>query len=241
VTDDTTMALALGEALLANGGRVEPLRVAQAFDGWMRAKPVDIGNTVRRGIVHFRHTGEPAVPFNENDAGNGACMRVLPVAIATFGGKAGAVDAVAQARVTHNHPLSDAGTCAVVAMIQAAFAGAGKLDLLHRHAHPLAAEYTPFRFRERRAENPSGFIGHTLQVVFQSFFDTDTFEECLVEAVNRGGDADTTGAIAGMIAGAFFGRTAIPERWVRALHRETRQACEAQAQALIRLSPAGDA
>jgi ADP-ribosyl-[dinitrogen reductase] hydrolase len=216
---------------------VEAHSVAQAFDAWMRAKPVDIGNTVRRGIVHFRHTGECQVPPNPNDAGNGACMRVLPVALATLGGDRGAHDAVLQARVTHHHVLSDAGTCVLVAMIQAALGGEGKLELLHGHAHPLAARHPEFNFRRRRADNPSGFIGHTLQVVFQAFFDTDTFEDCVVEAVNRGGDADTTGAIAGMIAGAYYGLAALPERWLRALDKPTRLACESQGRSLLALSP----
>jgi ADP-ribosyl-[dinitrogen reductase] hydrolase len=164
-------------------------------------------------------------------------MRVLPVALATFGSVRGADDAIRQAHVTHHHPLSDDGTCTVVAMIQAALGGAGKRELLHSHAHALAARHPAFNFRRKRVENPSGFIGHTLQVVFQAFFDTDTFEDCLVDAVNRGGDADTTGAIAGMIAGAYFGRAAIPERWFRALDGATRTACETQAQALFALSP----
>ena len=59
VTDDTTMSLALGDAILACQGRVEPLAAAQAYDRWMRGKPVDIGNTVRRNLVRFRLTGEP--------------------------------------------------------------------------------------------------------------------------------------------------------------------------------------
>lgn len=58
VTDDTTMALALGESILKQG-RVDALAAAQAFDGWMRAKPVDIGNTVRRNLLQFRKTGKP--------------------------------------------------------------------------------------------------------------------------------------------------------------------------------------
>ena len=53
------MSLALGDAILAYDGRVEPLACAQAFDAWMRGKPVDIGNTVRRNLITFRQTGDP--------------------------------------------------------------------------------------------------------------------------------------------------------------------------------------
>src|SRR5512142_67672 len=84
VTDDTTMSLALGGAILAQG-KVDALAAAQAFDAWMRAKPVDIGNTVRRNLLQFRKTGNPEAPYSDHDAGNGAAMRVLPVALATLG------------------------------------------------------------------------------------------------------------------------------------------------------------
>ena len=56
VTDDTTMALALGRAILADAGEVRALSCARAFDGWMRGKPVDIGNTVRRNLIAFRRS-----------------------------------------------------------------------------------------------------------------------------------------------------------------------------------------
>jgi ADP-ribosyl-[dinitrogen reductase] hydrolase len=72
-----------------------------------------------------------------------------------------------------------------------------------------------------------------MRAVLQALFDTDTFESCLIDTVNRGGDADTTGAIAGAIAGAFYGRAAIPYRWVDAVDSSITQACEQQARALI--------
>lgn len=238
VTDDTTMALALGEAIVAAGGQVGAHAVAQAFDRWMRGKPVDIGNTVRRGILHFRATGEARVPASPHAAGNGACMRVLPVALATLGRSDAAVRLACrtQSWVTHCHPLSDAGTECVVLMVQDALQGATALDLLHGPVKALLTAYPEFRFRTRRRENPSGYIVETLQAVFQALFDTDTFPACLVDVVNRGGDADTTGAIAGMLAGALYGAAAIPPAWVNALDAPVRQRCQSQALALVKLA-----
>ncbi len=239
VTDDTTMALALGRSIL-EAGRVDAHAAALAFDDWMRAKPVDIGHTVRRGIVQFRLTGKSSVPENEYDAGNGACMRTLPVALATRGRDAGLVRAAsrAQAHVTHNNRLSDAGAECVIAMVQAALDGATTADLLWGPARDLVAEYPEFRFRGRRRDHPSAFIVETMQAVFQALFDTDTFEDCLVDVVNRGGDADTTGAIAGMISGAVYGGDAIPGRWLKRLDPATRDACRDQALALLARFPA---
>ena len=235
VTDDTTMALALGNSILA-AGRVDAHAAATAFDAWMRAKPVDIGSTVRRGLLAFRKTGDPRMPPSEHDAGNGAAMRVLPVALATLGLPENEIRAAcrAQAHVTHNNPLSDAATETLALMVHDALLGASKLDLLHHRAHPLAQQHPEFAFRAvRQRENPSGYIVETVQAVFQALFDTDSFEDCLIDVVNRGGDADTTGAIAGMLAGALYGPAGVPWRWLHALNAATRHACEMQAQELV--------
>ncbi len=237
VTDDTGMSLALGRCILAKGG-VDPYAIGWAFSDWMRARPVDIGNTVRRGIMHYRHTGEPGVPESENDAGNGACMRTLPVALATLGESRERVNQAsrAQAHITHNNALSDAGTECVITMVQAAIGGATKTQLLHGPVAALAAARPEFQFRGRRCDNPSGFIVDTLRAVFQSVFDSDSYEDCLIDVVNRGGDADTTGAIAGMIAGSLYGSPAIPRRWLAALEADMRQQCREQALALLQFA-----
>ena len=238
VTDDTTMSLALGNAILAHG-KVDALASAQAFDGWMRAKPVDIGNTVRRNLLQFRKTGNPEAPYSEHDAGNGAAMRVLPVALATLDQTEDAVRAAcrAQAHVTHHSELSDVTCECLVFMVQDALRGADKNHLLHQHAHPLAAKFPLFKFRAvKQSQNPSGYVVDTMQAVFQSFFDTDDFRGCLIDVVNRGGDADTTGAIAGMLAGALYGLEEVPEVWLKGLDVNISRACAAQAAGLMRLN-----
>jgi ADP-ribosyl-[dinitrogen reductase] hydrolase len=238
VTDDTGMALALGESILA-AGRVDAGAAARAFDAWMRSKPVDIGNTVRRGILRFRETGQVEVPECEHDAGNGAAMRVLPVALATLAQPEEVVRHAcrAQAHVTHHNPLSDAATETLALMVREALHGADKYRLLHERAHPLAARHPEFAFRAvRQMENPGGYVAETLRAVFQALFDTDDFETCLLDVVNRGGDADTTGAIAGMLAGALYGPQAIPARWLDALDPTVRAACGAQALDLVALA-----
>jgi ADP-ribosyl-[dinitrogen reductase] hydrolase len=237
VTDDTTMSLALGKSILAQG-KVNALAAANAFDAWMRAKPVDIGNTVRRNLLLFRKTGNPEAPYSDEDAGNGAAMRTLPVALATFGQPQEAVRNAcrAQAHVTHHSALSDAACECLVFMVQDALRGADKYLLLHRYAHPLAEQHPKFKFRAiRQRSNPSGYIVDTLQAVFQSFFDTDDFSGCLIDVVNRGGDADTTGAIAGMLAGALYGLDEIPETWLNKLDANVSRSCAIQARALINL------
>jgi len=237
VTDDTTMSLALGAAILADGGRVDALACALAFDDWMRAKPIDIGNTVRRNLIAFRRSGAPEAPPSEHDAGNGAAMRVLPVALATLGGDEADVCAAvrAQAHVTHHNPASDAAAEFIALAVQDAALGADLRDLYRRRIRPFLERCPNCAPRARRRENPSGWIVETMQAVLQALLETDSFETCLVDVVNRGGDADTTGAIAGMLAGALYGPAALPRRWLRAIDGAMRKACLAQAKALAKL------
>jgi len=235
VTDDTTMALALGKAILADGGEVRALSCAHAFDAWMRGKPVDIGNTIRRNLIAFRRTGNPEAPPSDYDAGNGAAMRVLPVALAAQGWDEGAVrEAVrAQSHVTHNNPVSDAA-CQFIVMAVQQFMRGETLNVVYRRiVQPFVTEHPQYRYRGRRRENPSGWIVDTMQAVLQSLMQTDSFESCLVDVVNRGGDADTTAAIAGMLAGAHYGLDDIPARWLKALDPSIAQACRKQAAALV--------
>ncbi|MEJ2694082.1 MAG: ADP-ribosyl-[dinitrogen reductase] hydrolase [Candidatus Thiodiazotropha sp.] len=236
VTDDTEMSLALGDSIIARGG-VEAPAVAEAFSNWMRGKPIDIGNTVRRGIINYRSTGESAVPVNDYDAGNGACMRTLPIALLCCHASDEALCRASrlQAHTTHNNPVSDAGTETVLRMLIGLFGGGEKNELLAL-VERLVAEYPQYRFDKRRAVNPSGYIVHTLQVVFQSFFEKDDFESTLVDVVNRGGDADTTGAIAGMLAGARYGLRSVPSRWTRKLNPKVKTACQRQTLELLAMA-----
>lgn len=235
VTDDTEMSLALGRAILSSQ-KWTLQGIAENFLGWMRNQPVDIGATCRRGIRDYMLKGQLAVPYNEWDAGNGAAMRMAPVALFTLGDDALLRQyAVEQAHLTHNHALSDAACVTIGKMVQQGIFG-GERFRLHEITRELVAEYGCFRFN-RYQGHASAYVVDTLQTVFHYLFSSASFEECLVGVVNQGGDADTTGAIAGMIAGAFYGLEAIPPRWLKKLHKAVRAEIETQAVELVALSP----
>ncbi|MBF0447869.1 MAG: ADP-ribosyl-[dinitrogen reductase] hydrolase [Magnetococcales bacterium] len=239
VTDDTTMSLALGQAILAENGQVVGQSVGQAFDAWMHAKPVDIGDTVRSGILNFRHKNKIQVAYDEWGGGNGACMRTLPIALVTYGQNDQEMVRASriQAHLTHHNDLSDAGTECINRMIQMSFDGVKIPDLINGPVQQLIEKHPVFRFRRKKPiSNPSGYIVDTLRTVFESFFDTDSFYDCLVDVVNRGGDADTTGAIAGAVAGAYYGEEGIPKTWLKKLNKEIKVQCRSQALGLIRLA-----
>uniref|UniRef100_A0A450T517 ADP-ribosyl-[dinitrogen reductase] hydrolase n=1 Tax=Candidatus Kentrum sp. FW TaxID=2126338 RepID=A0A450T517_9GAMM len=189
VTDDTGMSLALGQSILTSRG-VDAMSVAHAFSEWMRTKPVDIGNTVRRGIVHFWMTGIPEVPVSEFSAGNGACMRSLPIALYGWNASTKALieSSRIQSHVTHNAPVADAGTKTIVRMVVLALRGEDK-ESLQQCARNLVQDHEIYRHDRKRVENPSAWIVETLQAVFQAFFSHGNFEDALVDVVNRGGDS----------------------------------------------------
>jgi ADP-ribosyl-[dinitrogen reductase] hydrolase len=236
VTDDTEMSLALARAIRQQG-RWDLEAVAEQFLLWMKGKPIDIGSTVRKGIRNYLQTGGLEVPLNEWDAGNGAAMRMAPVALFTLGSEELLERCtLEQAHLTHHHPLSDAACLCVGRMVQAALLGADRFHL-HKLTRDLVADYPTFRFNSYRGQ-ASGYVVETLQTVFHYLFTTASFEECLIGVVNQGGDADTTGAIAGMIAGSFYGLEALPPRWLQKLDSGVRYQVETAATELLRLSPA---
>jgi len=164
-------------------------------------------------------------------------MRMAPVALFSLGStELFESCTLQQARLTHNHPLSDAACLCVGRMTQAAMLGADRFEL-HKLTRALVAEHPSFRFNHY-AGHASGYIVDTIQTVFHYLFTTGSFEECLIGVVNQGGDADTTGAIAGMIAGAFYGLEALPQQWLKKLNSEVRAQIEMSAAGLLDLSPA---
>lgn len=235
VTDDTEMSLCMARAMRDAGG-LDLSRIAANFSQWMKDKPVDIGATCARGIREFMHKGTLEVPYNEWDAGNGGVMRMVPVALGSLGDEDRLTAwAVAQARLTHNHPMSDAACIAAGTMTQHAILGAPR-EALAQIADDLVARFPKFRYRPYPG-NSTAYVVDTMQTVFHHFFTTESFEACLIGVVNQGGDADTTGAIAGMIAGAFYGLRSLPRRWLRRLDRPVRDEIVPLADHLVQKAP----
>ncbi|MBT9597267.1 MAG: ADP-ribosyl-[dinitrogen reductase] hydrolase [Vitreoscilla sp.] len=243
VTDDTTMSLALGDALLRGeqtSGRFDTRTIADGFVAWWRGRPADCGNTCRRGIQRYLAHGSLQGPASDGDAGNGALMRNLPVALATLGDDAAFEEvSLAQAHITHHHPLSDAAVLGIGHLLRAVLAGAGPAAC-EAMGLAWAAEHPDFRFRPfpRRA---SAYVVDTVQTVLYHFLAHADFESAMLATVNLGEDADTTGALLGMLAGARCGARALPRHWRRQLAPTVAQAVTDQASALVALALARQA
>jgi ADP-ribosyl-[dinitrogen reductase] hydrolase len=235
VTDDTEMSLCIARAIATkNGWSLQA--IAENFAAWLRSKPVDIGDTCRRGIRNYMLKGMIESPLNDWDAGNGACMRMLPVALYTLGnGELLEQYAVAQGHLTHNHPLSDAACITVGRLVQLAVMGLSRARM-RKEVEGLLDRHANFRF-EPYGGLATAYVVDTMQTVFHYFFTTRDFEECVVKTVNHGGDADTTGAIAGMLAGAYYGLESIPKRWLKKMDRKLLEEISVLTKILVDLSP----
>lgn len=236
VTDDTTMSLALGDAIITAGGWSMP-HVAAAWVEWMRQGPVDCGNTCRRGIRRYMADGSMAGPASDGDGGNGALMRNLPVVLATLSDEPAFERwTIEQAHFTHHHPLSDAATLSLGHMVRDWLLQPETADQrMRERAKQLVQAYPTFRFTPYPGR-ASGYVVDTVQTVLHHVLQHQDFETCVVATVNRGEDADTTGALAAMLAGARSGLQGIPTRWLKALKPQVRTAIEAQVRQLLTLN-----
>lgn len=234
VTDDTEMSLCIARSLAC--GSFSLKGIADNLAGWLKSNPVDVGDTCRRGIRNYMLLGTLETPFNEWDAGNGALMRMVPVALFTLGDPPLLERCSrAQAHLTHNHPLSDGACLHYGRLLHLAMRGASMGRLL-RGAEALVSDLPPFAFRPYRGLS-TGYVVDTMQTVLHHFFRTRSFEECLVATVNQGGDADTTGAVAGGLAGAYYGFDEIPRRWLKRLDKGVLGELLPLAERLATLSP----
>jgi len=237
VTDDTEMALCIARAVVRN--QTWPLEaIAANFAAWLKSRPVDCGDTCRKGIRAYMLHGTLEAPPNEWDAGNGAAMRILPAALFSLPDELLLRKyAVEQAHLTHNNPVSDAACICLGQMLQQAICGAEK-SRLRRQADGLVACFPTFAFEPYRGL-ATGYVVDTLQTVFHWFFRGRSFEECLIGTVNQGGDADTTGAICGMLAGAYYGMEGIPRRWQKKMDQKIIAEIVLLTDKLLEASPLG--
>lgn len=221
-TDDTAMAIALADSLIEKQG-FDLDDIAQNYLRWYDSKPKDIGGTTRRALARLKQgipperSGLPAP--NE---GNGTIMRCAPIGLAYFKQPKQLEDySKAEAAVTHASPVCMDGSFLVNLAISELLKGNSFQEFWQaRQANGLTGFdeqlKKPF-LKPSIISSPSGHVPQTLQAVFWALQKFSSFEEGLVKTVNLGGDADTTGAVYGAIAGAEHGFQAIPERWVNGL------------------------
>ena len=254
-TDDTSMALCLAESLIECGG-FDPADQMRRYVRWYRdghlsstGRCFDIGNTVRFALETFERSGEPfSGPVSVVSAGNGSIMRLAPVPLAFSGDARRAIELSGESSRTTHGAREAIDACRYLgALIVGAVKGVSKEELLADRYSPVPGlwDESPLapnideiaRGSFKRSEPPeikgSGYVVRSLEAALWAFHRTDSFRDGVLLAVNLGDDADTTAAVYGQLAGAYYGVHGIPVEWRgRVAYREL---IETYADALVRL------
>lgn len=232
ITDDTQMTLALARAIGPDG--LDMATLTQGFLAWYHSEPKDIGNTTRAALAHLADGmswdeagAVVSQATGERGAGNGAVMRCAPVALRYRRDRQGLIRAsIDSARITHDDRRCTWSAVAVNQALVHLLEGGATADVLTAAVDgvedpDVRAAVLGAADRPRDAVRSGGFVLETVGAALWCLLHQDDFEETVVAAVGLGADADTTGAVAGALAGARYGMHAIPARWRDGVqHRE---------------------
>ncbi len=219
-TDDTDLMICVLSAIQKNRTEFSFETLIDGFLSWYDSDPVDIGNTTERGLERLieGHPPEKCGSSGEYDQGNGSLMRCAPLALLNVGNEELERIIAKQARITHAHRACIRADVTLVYALRDLLSGLEKQvvfeNAIARSPELSEAIETPWEEFET-----SGYVRHTLIAGFWALMNCDSFEESVVKIVNRGRDADTCGAVAGALCGAYYGVRGIPESWLGTLKR----------------------
>jgi ADP-ribosyl-[dinitrogen reductase] hydrolase len=232
-TDDTSMALCLAASLAEKGGfdaHDQMMRYCRWMDeGYMSSigRCFDIGMTTHRALDDFKMTGKPfSGPTGPLTAGNGSIMRLAPVPMFFFANHDKAIELSGESSRT-THGADECIECCRLfgAMLHLALNGCrDKHEILLGHgleyfkskavASIAQGEY---RFKNSFDIRGTGYVVKSLEAALWCFCETGNFKDAILKAANLGDDADTTAAVCGQLAGAFYGESGIPAHWLQKL------------------------
>lgn len=228
-TDDTSMALCLAESLIDMKG-FDALDQMQNYCKWFNqgfmshnGKCFDIGLATRRALLRFQQTGEPfSGSVAPRSSGNGCIMRLAPVPIFYFPDRDKVIEMSGlSSKTTHGSPECLDTTRLFGAILFQAFSGSSKEDVLCEHGYETDSTTRVRDLSEASYMNKSvdairgsGYVVECLEAALWCFWKTNNFKDAVLMAANLGDDADTTAAVCGQIAGAFYGLEGIPDRWL---------------------------
>ena len=238
-TDDTSMALCLAENLISEG-EFDPVDQLERYvkwydEGYLSSNGVcfDIGTTTQSALMQFKKTRDAYCgPNGKYNAGNGSLMRLAPVPLFYRNNpQMGIIMSGESSRTTHQTPVAIDACRYLGALIIGVLHETSKMEILSQlyspslgfwDRYPLAPELGAVVNGSFKQLNPpyirgSGYVPKTLEAALWAFYNSNNFEEGCLKAVNLGEDADTTGAVYGQLAGAYYGEQAIPSRWLSKL------------------------
>ena len=256
-SDDSSLTFCLAETLARPGGRhgaPDLTDFARRSINWLyqsywtaHGETFDVGNATRTAIGRLQRGIEPtaAGPRSESDNGNGALMRILPLAFHDIW-RAETLDLNAAwkltedvASVTHGHPRSTLGCFLYLLVARGLLMGNSPAESflqmrqlanpwLEKGSIPAVGEAKYYRQwvlsgtlpdQPESSISSSGYVVDTLEAALWCLLEHDTYDAAVLAAVNLGDDTDTTGAVAGGLAGLAYGEAAIPAEWLAVLAR----------------------
>ena len=207
-TDDSAMMACIADAYISYK-RFAPAAIMQNFKQWRNSGAFgtrnycfDIGNTTSDALSYSTNKRPYGGSAHYMTSGNGGLMRLAPHVLTNHNNKTMAIaDSVAGSILTHG-----SSDCVAYAAQLAAelFDGVVKFDQ---------------RLYDKGIDKDNGSVMGCYAQAWNSVCSTTNFEDAIVHAVNKGGDADTVGAVTGMIAGRLYGYSNIPKRWLEKLHK----------------------
>jgi ADP-ribosyl-[dinitrogen reductase] hydrolase len=234
-TDDTSMALCIA-ASLAETGAYDPKDQLKRFVHWRdkgymssNGRCFDIGTQTRGGLHDYECTGEPyRADTSSHKSGNGSLMRLAPVPMAFSDNIKLAGELSADSSQTTHPSIECQEACGTYGQLIASAISGSTKEELYEFARGLADTVTSlkianvlngsYRSKTRDEISSSGYVVNSLEAALWAFANSDNFEQGALLAVNLADDADTVGAIYGQLAGAYYGKSGIPERWIEKLY-----------------------
>ena len=232
-TDDTSMALCLAESLVECNGFDATDQMNRYLNWYLNGylsstgKCFDIGGTTRQALEHFKATGKPmSGSTHPSNAGNGSLMRLAPVPMFYAPNKTRARTYAGKSSRTTHAAKECVDACTLFAeILVSALAGQDKETILFGNSvSGLVSEkvigIAKGEYKDKTVQHirGNGYVVDALEAALWCFWTTDTFAEAVLAAANLGDDADTTAAICGQVAGAYYGHSGIRVPWLDKLH-----------------------
>lgn len=240
ITDDTIMSMSICGMYLECGG-YDQKNLVEKWLNWKKTGPKDIGNWTNRALgkwaqifdtlesgVGLRGQDHPVIQLwnnmGQDDAGNGGVMRCMPSAVANINYSQMAKDTINICQDTHPDPRCVesclAINSAIFYLIENKLSKSKLMEVIPKGKGELADALKESPGLPWEEWTNDGFTVDTVRCAFACFLQANDFEKALIEVVNRGNDADTVGAVAGSLLGAYYGYKAIPQRWIMKLQQK---------------------
>lgn len=234
-TDDTSLALCLAASLVERDG-FDPADQMERYVRWMQdgyysstGRCFDIGGTTSTALHAFLRSGDPfSGSTHPRSAGNGSIMRLAPVPMWYFPDLAQTVHFAGESSRTTHGATECVDACKLFgAVLHRACSGTDKETLLDKPFRGLESPtLSPkiqsiangdYREKTEQEIRGSGYVVDSLEAALWCFQNTDNYRDAILRAVNLGDDTDTTAAVCGQVAGAYYGVDDIPGEWLERL------------------------